>query len=74
MWNGKAHPGEWKEFLIRQYTVYESDGVRTPTHIMVRMFDTRQYGRMAISALNHEGRDWIFACKARSLYGDMRLW
>ena len=74
MWNGKTFPGLWKEILLRQYTVFETDGVSMVTHIMVRIYDTPQYEKMAISALNHEGKDWIFACKADNIYDNMRVW
>uniref|UniRef100_A0A1B6DWJ1 Uncharacterized protein n=1 Tax=Clastoptera arizonana TaxID=38151 RepID=A0A1B6DWJ1_9HEMI len=48
-------------------------GVNRATYYMLRIVEQNKHQILSISAYNHKGRDWIFACNANSVFDNMRL-
>uniref|UniRef100_A0A1B6CQG4 GPI inositol-deacylase n=1 Tax=Clastoptera arizonana TaxID=38151 RepID=A0A1B6CQG4_9HEMI len=73
-WNSKSHPGDWIEPLNKQMSIEKPFGVNRATYYMLRIVEQNKHQILSISAYNHKGRDWIFACNANSVFDNMRLW
>nr|CAD7409491.1 unnamed protein product [Timema cristinae] len=65
--------GDWREGLDRQLTVKESHGVKSPLYQMIRLLDDPKHARLVVEAINVENKDWVFACTASSVYGNVRM-
>ncbi|XP_063230669.1 GPI inositol-deacylase isoform X2 [Bacillus rossius redtenbacheri] len=77
---GASHPpvsaldvrGDWRESLLRQYSAELREGVRAPTHLMVRLLADPGHQLLAVEAAGLQDRDWLFACRASAVVNHAR--
>ncbi len=64
--------GFWSDSMKRQF-VFERTKVSEDSHIMIRMFDDPKHKDVFIDAINVEGDNWLFGCKATKIHKNTRL-
>lgn len=66
--------GEWREDLRRQYTVTFPRGTNHNQWHMIRILNDPKHQALFLQAINLRVVDWIYACTASSVRGQMRYW
>lgn len=63
----------WLEYLRRQFSVVEPNGVSKVTYIMIRLLDDPKHEWLLAEVINEDANDWVFACNANMVYGSSRI-